>query len=237
MLEPFLPPLSVPVTRVFDRKQPTSRNKYGKSNRKRPPLARRRQNGSWRLKRISTTRSQLSRGGGTGIGKETARELLAGGAKVVINGRREKILRDAAHELDPGGKRIAWVAGDAGQKPVAERLTAVAVERFGGVDILINNAGIFRPTPFLEHSEADVDAYLGVAVKGPFFASQAAIPEMLKRGCGSIVNVGSIWALIAVGATPSSAYSAGKAGMHTLTRNLAIEFAAQNIRVNAVAPA
>ena len=158
-------------------------------------------------------------GGGTGIGKETARELLAGGAKVVINGRREKILRDAAHELDPGGKRIAWVAGDAGQKPVAERLTAVAVERFGGVDILINNAGIFRPTPFLEHSEADVDAYLSVAVKGPFFASQAAIPEMLKRGGGSIVNVGSIWALIAVGATPSSAYSAGKAGMHTLTRN------------------
>jgi NAD(P)-dependent dehydrogenase (short-subunit alcohol dehydrogenase family) len=176
-------------------------------------------------------------GGGTGIGKEVARKLLAGGAKVVINDRREKILRDAAYQLDPGGKRIAWFAGDAAQKPVAERLTAVAVERFGGVDILINNAGIFRPTPFLEHSEADVDAYLGVAVKAPFFASQAAIPEMLKRGGGSIVNFGSIWALIAVGATPSSAYSAGKAGMHTLTRNLAIEFAAHNIPVNAVAPA
>jgi len=176
-------------------------------------------------------------GGGTGIGRETARALIAGGASVVINGRREKILQETAHELDPSAKRIAWVSGDVSQKSIGEKLTTVAVERFGGVDILINNAGIFRPTPFLEHSEADVDAYLGVAVKGPFFASRAAIPEMLKRGGGSIVNVGSIWALIAVGATPSSAYSAGKAALHTLTRNLAIEFAAQNIRVNAVAPA
>jgi len=90
-------------------------------------------------------------GGGTGIGKETARELLAGGAKVVINGRREKILRDAAHELDPGGKRIAWVAGDARQKPVAERLTAVAVERFGGLTTPASSgrrhfSSIVRPT-------------------------------------------------------------------------------------------
>jgi NAD(P)-dependent dehydrogenase (short-subunit alcohol dehydrogenase family) len=176
-------------------------------------------------------------GGGTGIGKQTARSLLERGASVVINGRREAILAATAKELDPSGDLIAWVAGDAGQKTTAQEMTATALRRFGGVDILVNNAGIFKPTPFLEHTETDVDAYVGVAIKAPFFAAQAAIPEMIKRGGGSIVNVGSMWASIAVGATPSSAYSAGKAGLHALTRNLAIEFCANGIRVNAVAPA
>jgi NAD(P)-dependent dehydrogenase (short-subunit alcohol dehydrogenase family) len=150
-------------------------------------------------------------GGGTGIGKETARALLAAGARVVINGRRERVLVDAAKELDPTGTRIVWVAGDAGRKATAQEVAATAVERFGGIDILVNAAGIFRPTPFLDHTEADVEAYLSVAVKAPFFAAQAAIPEMKKRRGGSIVNVGSMWALIAVGMTPSAAYSAGKA--------------------------
>ena len=176
-------------------------------------------------------------GGGTGIGKETARALVRRGARVVINGRREDVLRATATELDPSGERLAWLAGDAGLKSTALQIAELAASRFGGVDILVNNAGIFRPTPFLDHSEADLDAYLGVSIKGPFFAAQAVIPEMIKRGGGSIVNVGSLWALIAVGATPSSAYSAGKAGLHALTRNLAIEFCSQGIRVNAVAPA
>ena len=111
------------------------------------------------------------------------------------------------------------------------------MERFGGLDVLINNAGIFKPTGFLDHSAEDLDHYLEVILKGTFFASQAAIPQMKRRGRGAIVNIGSMWADHAVGATPSSAYSAAKAGVHALTRNLAIEFAADKIRVNAVAPA
>ena len=175
-------------------------------------------------------------GGGTGIGKETARSFLAEGAKVVINGRRESVLRDTARELDPSGDRIRIVAGSIGKKAIAEKLIKTAVEAFGGVDILVNNAGIFRPTPFLDHTEEDVDSFIEIILKGTFYASQAAIPEIRKRGGGAIVNIGSLWADQAVNATPSTAYSAAKAGVHALTRNLALEFASDNIRVNNIAP-
>jgi NAD(P)-dependent dehydrogenase (short-subunit alcohol dehydrogenase family) len=176
-------------------------------------------------------------GGATGIGRETARAFLERGANVVLNGRREMKLQEAITELDPSGKHVAYLAGDIGIPETARQLIRTAVQRFGGVDILVNNAGIFKPTPFLEHTEGDYNAYVSIILGGTFHASQAAIPEMQKRGGGAIVNTGSMWASQAIGATPSSAYSAAKAGVHALTRNLAIEFAADHIRVNAVAPA
>jgi NAD(P)-dependent dehydrogenase (short-subunit alcohol dehydrogenase family) len=176
-------------------------------------------------------------GGGTGIGKATAQALIQAGAKVVLNGRRAEVLKATAQELDPSGNNSAVVAGDIAQASTSKQLVKTAQERFGGVDILINNAGVFRPTPFLDHSEADFNWFIDTILRGTFLASQAAIPEMRKRGGGAIVNTGSLWALQAVGATPSSAYSAAMAGRHALTRNLALEFAADKIRVNAVAPA
>ena len=176
-------------------------------------------------------------GGGTGIGKQTARQFLALGANVVLNGRRKDMLEATARELDSSGKRVAIVVGDIARRQTAQQLVQTANERFGGVDVLVNNAGIFKPTPMLDHTEQDVDAYLDVILKGTFYASQAAIPHMQKRGGGAIVNVGSMWATQAVGATPSAAYSAAKAGVHALTHNLAIEFAKDKIRVNTVAPA
>lgn len=179
----------------------------------------------------------LISGGGTGIGKETARRFLAQGAKVVINGRRQGVLTAAVRELDPTGQQIAIVPGDIGQLETAQELVNTARDHFGGVDILINNAGIFKPTPFLEHTETDFDRYVNIILEGTFFSTEFAVPEMLKRGKGAIINVGSLWATQAIGATPSSAYSAAKAGVHALTRNLAIELAPQNIRVNTVAPA
>jgi NAD(P)-dependent dehydrogenase (short-subunit alcohol dehydrogenase family) len=179
----------------------------------------------------------LITGGGTGIGREVAHSVLLRGGSVVINGRRAEVLKATAAELDPSGERIATVAGSIADPEVAKALVKTAVERFGGVDVLVNNAGIFKPTPFLEHSVDDLERYLDIIVKGTFLASQEAIPEMQRRGRGAIVNVGSMWADHAVGATPSAAYSAAKAGVHALTRNLAIEFAGSKIRVNAVAPA
>jgi NAD(P)-dependent dehydrogenase (short-subunit alcohol dehydrogenase family) len=176
-------------------------------------------------------------GGATGIGRAAASALFQQGARIVLNGRRAAHLQAAAHEIDPTGARVAVLAGDISNPQTAAAITACAAERFGGVDILINNAGIFGPKPFLEHTEADFDAYVGTILKGKFFMAQAAARLMQKRGGGAIVQTGSMWGLHAIAATPSSAYSAANAGVHQMVRNLAIELAPDKIRINAVAPA
>jgi NAD(P)-dependent dehydrogenase (short-subunit alcohol dehydrogenase family) len=145
------------------------------------------------------------------------------------------VLDQAIAEL--GSQNALAVAGDIARPETAVRLVAAAEKRFGGVDILINNAGIFKPKPFLEITEDEYDAFLNIILKGKFFMAQAAVKAMQKRGGGAIVHTGSMWALMAVGATPSSAYSAANAGVHALVRNLALELAHLNIRINAVAPA
>src|SRR5262245_3042653 len=186
---------------------------------------------------IFQDRVALITGGGTGIGKATAERLVALGANVIINGRREDVLGQAASQIDESGKSAVAVAGDIAIPETAQRMVEAALKHFDGVDILVNKAGIFRPTPFLEHTADDLNSYLDIILKGTFLASQAVIPVMKKRGGGAIINVGSMWATQAIGLTPSSAYSAAKAGVHALTRNLAIEFAKDRIRVNTVAPA
>ena len=178
----------------------------------------------------------LITGGGSGIGADAARAFRAAGANVVLNGRREQLLSKLALQIDQSGKHVACVAGDIGTAETSRRMVDTAIARFGGVDVLFNNAGIFRPKPFLDHTEDDLEGYLNL-LRGYFFASQAAIPAMRKRGGGSIINIGSMWALHAIAATPCSGSSTAKGGVHALTTNLAIEFAPDNIRVNAIAPA
>lgn len=175
-------------------------------------------------------------GGGSGIGKETAARFVAEGARVVINGRDRTKLEATAREVDPSGEHVAVSAGDIASPATGAALVDVAVSRFGALDILVNNAGVFNPKPFLELTEADYDWYLDTILKGKFFAAQAAARAMKDRG-GAIVQTGSMWAIQAIGATPSAAYSAANAGVHALVRNLAIELAPYKIRVNAVAPA
>jgi len=175
-------------------------------------------------------------GGGTGIGADAAKAFLNAGAKVVINGRRENKLKELAEKLDPSSRNLAYIAGDIRHSETSHRLVETAVERFGGLDVLINNAGVFEPKPFLEHTENDLDSYLGL-LRGYFITSQAAIREMLKRGAGAVINIGSMWASHAIAATPCSGSSTAKGGVHALTRSLAIEFAPNKIRVNCIAPA
>ena|ERR1700677_3526214 len=175
-------------------------------------------------------------GAGSGIGKETARSLVAEGAKVVINGRDKAKLEAAAREIDASGNSVAIVAGDISLPTTSQSLVDLALERFGRLDILVNNAGVFNPKPFLDLTEENYDWYLDTILKGKFFAAQAAAKAMKERG-GAIVQTGSMWAIQAIGATPSAAYSAANAGVHAMVRNLAIELAPYAIRINAVAPA
>ncbi len=175
-------------------------------------------------------------GGGSGIGKETAVRFVAEGASVVINGRDLAKLEATAREIDPSGKKIAISAGDIADPATGAALVDLAVSRFGGLDVLVNNAGVFNPKPFLDLTEADYDWYLDTILKGKFFTAQAAARAMKAKG-GAIVQTGSMWAIQAVGATPSAAYSAANAGVHAMVRNLAIELSPHKVRINAVAPA
>ncbi|WFU11854.1 SDR family NAD(P)-dependent oxidoreductase (plasmid) [Rhizobium sp. CB3090] len=175
-------------------------------------------------------------GGGSGIGKETAARFIAEGAKVAINGRDLAKLEAAAREIDASGKNVLVSAGDIANPATGAALVDAAVSRFGQLDVLVNNAGVFNPKPFLELTEADYDWYLDTILKGKFFTAQAAAKAMKDKG-GAIVQTGSMWAIQAIGATPSAAYSAANAGVHAMVRNLAIELAPHKIRINAVAPA
>ncbi len=184
-----------------------------------------------------TNKVAVITGGGSGIGLEAAKQLVKEGARVVINGRNAEKLESAASEIDPSGQAIATYAGDISRVAVGQAIIEFAVEVFGGVDILLNNAGIFAPKPFLAQTEEEYDRFVDTILKGKFFVAQAAAKAMLKRNGGAIVQTGSMWALQAVSATPSSAYSAANAGVHQMVKNLAIELSAQKIRINAVAPA
>ncbi len=174
-------------------------------------------------------------GGTTGMGKATAQILLQKGVEVIIVGRADKNLESAKKELSIFGslKTVALNLFDTqAVKTFSERVTT----EFPNLRYLVNSAGYFSPKAFLEHSEADYDIYHNFN-KSFFFITQSVAKVMVSNGGGSIVNIGSMWAKQAIKATPSSAYSMAKAGLHSLTQHLAMELAENNIRVNAVSPA
>jgi NAD(P)-dependent dehydrogenase (short-subunit alcohol dehydrogenase family) len=176
-------------------------------------------------------------GGSSGIGKEAAIRFVAEGGSVVIVGRDAAKAQEAAKEIDPSRKRVATHIGDISLPETGETAVKVALDRFGRLDVLFNNAGIFGPKPFLDVTEEEFDRFVDIILKGKFFIAQAAAKAMKAAGRGgAIVQTGSMWGLQAIGATPSSAYSAANGGVHALVKNLAIELAPYKIRVNAIAP-
>jgi len=175
-------------------------------------------------------------GGSSGIGRAVAQLVLELGGKVVVIGRRVDKTIAATKELTSYGPVIGEpvdITNRAERIALMDRLEA----QHGDATMLVNAAGVFLPKPFLEHTEADYDRYLEIN-RAIFFITQCVAKNMVAgRKGGSIVNIGSMWAKQAVQATPSSAYSMAKAGLHSLTQHLAMELASAGIRVNAVSPA
>jgi NAD(P)-dependent dehydrogenase (short-subunit alcohol dehydrogenase family) len=170
-----------------------------------------------------------------GIGRATALAFAKEGARVVVTDVVAEGVERVAAELNEHTQAIGEVA-DVRSKAEMERVVARAVEQFGGLDILINNAGLTRPTKFLDISEEEYDLVVDVNLKGMFMTTQAAVPAMLARGKGAIVSLSSVSGQRGGGVFGTSAYSAAKAGIAGLTRALARELSPQGIRVNCVAP-
>ncbi len=181
------------------------------------------------------TRTVLITGASSGIGLGLAEAFLQRGDSVVLNARNVGKLDEAARRLGHAD-RLAIVAGDIGQRETGQRMVDTALERFGSVDVLVNNAGHFYPKPFLDYTEDELDGFLAAHVKGAYLTTQSATRAMRGNGGGAIVNITTVLAQRAVKAIPSSAPIAAKSGVNGITRSLAIELASDNIRVNAVAP-
>jgi NAD(P)-dependent dehydrogenase (short-subunit alcohol dehydrogenase family) len=180
--------------------------------------------------------SALVVGGTSGIGKEVARFLLQrGAAKVTIAGRSIEKLRATECELSAFGK-VGGRSIDITDMAKLNHVLQESDNEFHLADLLVNAAGVFLPKPFLEQTAEDYDRYLELN-RGFFFITQTVAKGMAARKGGSIVNIGSMWARQAVQATPSSAYSMAKAGLHAFTQHIAMELAHANVRVNAVSPA
>lgn len=174
-------------------------------------------------------------GGTTGMGKETAKLLLKDGVEVIIMGRSGKNFEEANQELSELGT-LKGIALDLADFDAVKDFSKTLKNNYPQLKYLVNAAGYFSPKSFLEHSEEDYEIYHRFN-KAFFFITQAVAEVMKENGGGSVVNIGSMWAKQAIKATPSSAYSMAKAGLHSLTQHLAMELAADNIRVNAVSPA
>ncbi|WP_369141630.1 SDR family NAD(P)-dependent oxidoreductase, partial [Klebsiella variicola] len=174
-------------------------------------------------------------GGTSGMGLETARMVLKAGGSVVLTGNKKDKAEAVQKELSPLGSVSVIAANlmtEEGMNAIRQEINA----NHRDISLMVNAAGIFMPKGFTEHLEADYDMYLTLN-RATFFITQDVVKNMLADGReGAIVNVGSIGAQAALGDSPASAYSMAKAGLHALTRNLAIELAGAGIRVNAVSP-
>lgn len=176
-------------------------------------------------------------GGSTGMGRAAAELLVREGRNVLIIGRGEDKLATARNELNAiGAGKVETLAVDLYDPEAVERLIAGIDAEPRHIDQLVNSAGYFFPKPFAEHTREDYDRYHDLN-RSTYFVTQAVARNMTRNGGGAMVNIGSMWAKQAIKATPSSAYSMAKAGLHALTQHLAMELADQGIRVNAVSPA
>lgn len=176
---------------------------------------------------MSQARVVIITGASQGIGAGLVRGFLARGHRVVANSRSIKPSADS---------NILSVTGDIAERATAEHVVGAALEHFGRVDTLVNNAGVFIAKPFIDYADTDFAKVFAVNVAGFFHLSQAAARQMLAQGSGHIVNVTTTLADQPLASVPSALAALSKGGLNAVTRSLAIEYAAKGIRVNAVSP-
>jgi 3-oxoacyl-[acyl-carrier protein] reductase len=173
-------------------------------------------------------------GGSRGIGSAIAGLLAEHGAAVVVSGRDAARLQNAVRELEERGASVHGVAADVGKREDADRLVDAAKERFGRLDLLVNNAGITRDGLLIRMKDDDWDRVMETNLRGAFLMTRAAAKSMVRQRSGRIVNIASVAG--AMGNAGQTNYSAAKAGLIGLTKATARELAHWGILVNAVAP-
>ena len=184
-----------------------------------------------------TGRTALVTGANRGLGRAFAQALAEQGADVVVVGRHEDRNAVAAEEISSStGRRTTVVTGDVSERGEPRRIVAEALAAHDRIDVLVNNAGVCYHRPALEVPDEEFAEVFEVNVTGLWAMSTAVAPSMIEAGGGSIVNVGSISAMIVNRPQWQPAYNASKAAVHQLTKSLAAEWAPHGIRVNAIAP-
>ena len=177
----------------------------------------------------------LVTGGGTGIGKAITLEYAGEGADVAVSSRNIKNLEDVCKEIEDMGRRSLAVAADVCIKAQVDSMVNDVINKFGRIDILVNNSGTSRMMPIIEFTEDDWDTVIDTNMKGVFLCTQAVAKHMVKRKYGKIINISSTSALGAI-VNGQSAYTSSKFGVNGFTKACALEFGPYGINVNAIAP-
>lgn len=176
----------------------------------------------------------LITGGNSGIGSATAELLAKEGAAVVLTGRNQERGEQIAQAINDAGGKAMFVRSDVRIAADCRQAVEATLERFGRIDVLFNNAGVFHPKTVPECTEEEWDETIDSSLKGAFLMSKYALPSMIERGSGSIIHTSSGWGIL--GGGEAAAYCAAKGGLVVMAKAMAIDHGPQGIRVNCVCP-